>query len=237
MNTMLFNKKGCRWRSLSLTLETILAALSMSLIACEGPPPAKTTPASRPTPVQKSICYFGDTIAYKPDGTKLGGIKTLVRLSLKPEEKKIIQDIVNFDPRPGTPNRFQTLHLTTQGDRFSLAETNNALQGKGRFLGTDPPWHRWKYEAKLMRGGRLEAEVSLDSKTLRERKTLFSESGEETVSFRMNLDVIPKNTCREYWKQAKGRDFLTKKNSVAPKKSAPPSPPPSPPPPSSQARQ
>jgi hypothetical protein len=211
-----------RFRFLSSIVGTVMAALWMVIAACEGQTPAKTPPVSPPKPLKKSICYFGDTIAYRPGGKKLGGIKTLVRLRWRPKEDKIVEDIVNLDPRPGAPNRFQTLHIHAQGDGFTLNEVNGALQGKGRFLGTNSPWRRWKYKAKLKKGGMLKADVTLGPQKLSEKKTLFNESGEETVSFRMHLRVISDSKCQEFWKQAKGRAFLSKKNKG--KKSIPPSP-------------
>ena len=185
----------------------VSVCFSLGLTGC---PKGTPSHASEETPLgaeQETICYFGETTAYRPDGENLGAIKTIVRRSVQPSENpgrgKIIEEVANIDPRPDMPNRFYNVVLEVEGDRFTMRETGGSFTGKGRLFGPAWRWNRWNSESIMTQGGKVVSEDVLENGRLNADKKYYGPDGKLLMVFKESLERIDEETCKTYWESAK----------------------------------
>lgn len=143
---------------------------------------------------------------FRADGEKLGAIQTIVRRSVQPgknpDRGKIIEEVVNIDPRPDVPNQFYNVVLKVEGDSFTMRETGGSFTGKGRLLGPAWRWNRWNSESIMAQGGRVVSEDLLEDDVLTADKKFFGPDGNLLMTFKESLKRIDEETCKTYWENA-----------------------------------
>lgn len=181
-----------------------LFALIIALfVGCATSGSGKKTNSSQPVPVERMSCYFGETVVSKADGTQLGSIQTIVRRRVQPKRNRIIEEVINIDPRPEVPNQFYHVVLDVEGDKFTMKEQGGSFEGKGRLFGDPWSWDHWESESKLLRGGRVFSEDRLRDDVLTAEKQYFDQSGALQMRFKETLKLISEETCAKYWSKAK----------------------------------
>ncbi len=180
---------------------------------CASSGGGKKTNSSQTLPAERISCYFGETVVSKADGTQLGAIQTIVRRRVQPKRNKIIEEVINIDPRPEVPNQFYHVELDVVGDKFKMKEQGGSFEGKGRLFGDPWIWDHWESESKLSRGGRVVSEDRLRDDVLTAEKQYFDPSGSLQMRFKETLKLIDEKTCAKYWSKAKEDSNKAKEDS------------------------
>jgi len=173
------------------------------VVGCATSGGVKKTNSSQPVPVERMSCYFGETVVSKVDGTQLGSIQTMVRRRVQPKRNRIIEEVINIDPRPEVPNQFYHVVLDVKGDEFTMKEQGGSFEGKGRLFGASWNWDTWESESKLSSGGRVVSRDRLSDQVLTAEKQYFDQNGALQMMFKETLKLIDEETCAKYWSKAK----------------------------------
>lgn len=149
----------------------MLAALvAAGAVACATTPPAPPAePAAAPpveAPPAQALavrCWETEEQVTLATGADQPGARRVLRMTLEPEEGRVVHDALRFDPNPQVPPRLFTVVWEVEGDAFTLSDAEEKISGSGTLVGASWSWTGWRAESRLGSGIRLEEEATIDA--------------------------------------------------------------------------
>lgn len=173
------------------------APTDASADAAPSPAPATATPGADAT----VTCYFGPSRQTLADGSVREGAELVLRHTFEPDESRIVEETVRFDPLPQVPARLYTTVYAVDGDAFTLEESEGQYAGSGTLEGEPWAWTGWTSDYALQSGIRVHAEYDFgraDGRAvLNVEREAFGPDGSAALTIHEELTEIGAEECAE----------------------------------------
>jgi len=141
---------------------------------------------------EEQITYFlGESKMTSPTGQPYGSTLSLIKRTVKPEENKIIEQVISINQRE--PTKEYIAIFDVRGSKFKMKEQGGGFTGEGELIGKAWEWTGWKSTSNLAGGrGKLISEDTLTKDGLLVKKSFYSPDEQLRVIFSEDLNQISK---------------------------------------------
>lgn len=143
----------------------LAAAAGACATTAPAPPaePAAAPPVEAPPAQAATVhCWEAEEQVTLATGAEQPGARRVLRMTLDPDEGRVVHDALRFDPNPQVPPRLFTVVWEVEGDAFTLSDEEDKITGSGTLVGEPWSWTGWTAESRLGSGIRLQEQATID---------------------------------------------------------------------------
>jgi len=165
----------------------ILASVIFLFVCSLGSIYAQTKGASE----EQNTYFLGESKMTSPTGQPYGTTLSLIKRTVKPEENKIIEQVISINQREAAKEFIAIFDV--RGSKFTMAEQGGGFTGEGELIGKAWEWTAWKSTSNLAGGkGKLISEDTLTKDGVLAKKSFYSPDGQLRAIFSEDLKQISK---------------------------------------------
>lgn len=148
-----------------------------------------------PSWVHSVVSCFDGTSEIFRGGRKLATVRAVAQRTVDRASHRILERVIQFDPRPGKPAQRYDVTLAVRGNEFQMRA--RAFTGTGTLSGDPWWWSGWRSESVLPNKLRVVSQDALHAGVLHVSKKMLSPGGAPIMTFRERLRLVAPAVCEK----------------------------------------